>query len=133
MATVLAQSDLNVTAPPPAPPARSGEIVPFPMDGGARADDAGSTALVTDAREGIKRLLAMTPDQLRALIADRVKLLETELEEREARRAALEEARAAQRVLDARRRRARRIRRRVNMLSSASVALFAGFVVISLF
>ena len=129
MATVLAESDLNVTAPPPAPPARSGEIVPFPADGG---DTTGSTALVTDAREGIKRLMAMSPDQLRALIADRVDLLENELKEREARRKALEEARAAQRVLDARRRRAQRIRRRVNVLSSASVALFAGFMVISI-
>ena len=129
MATVLAESDLNVTAPPPAPPARSGEIVPFPAEGG---EAAGSTALVTDAREGIKRLMAMSPDQLRALIADRVDLLENELKEREARRAALEEARAAQRVLDARRRRAQRIRRRVNVLSSASVALFAGFMVISI-
>lgn len=129
MATVLAERDLNVTAPPPAPPAppSRGEIVPFPADGAA-----GSTALVADVSEGIKRLLAMSPDQLRALIADRVRLLETELKEREARRAALEEARAAQRVLDARRRRAQRIRRRVNILSTASVAVFAGFMVISI-
>ncbi len=129
MATVLAESDLNVTAPPPALLPGSAEIVPFVKDEAAEAAEAGT--LVTDAREGIKRLMAMSPDQLRALIANRVDLLENELKEREARRVALAEARAAQRMLDARRRRAERIRHRVNLLSSVSVALFAGFMVVS--
>lgn len=133
MATVLAESDLNVPAPPPPPPSLSGLIVPFPTDDAASAENDAATTLITDAREGIKRLMAMSPDQLRALIAERVDMLENELEERDARRVALEEARAAQRMLDARRRRALRIRHRVNVLSSMSVALFAGFMVVSVF
>lgn len=131
MATVLAESDLNVTAPPP--PSLGGQIVPFPMGDAASAENDEATALIADAREGIKRLMAMSPDQLRALIAERVDMLENELQERDARRAALEEARAAQRMLDARRRRAQRIRHRVNVLSSISVAVFAGFMVVSVF
>ncbi|MEE8332578.1 MAG: hypothetical protein V3R85_01920 [Alphaproteobacteria bacterium] len=133
MATVLAESDLNVTAPPPSRPVDNAEVVPFPTDDAAGTENDEAKALVSDAREGIKRLMAMSPDQLRALIADKVNMLENELEERDARRSALEEARAAQRMLDARRRRAKRIRHRVNVLSTMSVALFAGFMVISVF
>jgi len=126
MATVLAESDLKAAAPTPAPRTSAGEIVPFPQD-----EASEGRALIRNAQEGVKRLMAMSPDELRALIADRVTLLETELKEREARRAALEEARAAQRVLEARRRRALRIRRRVNVASTVMVASLACFIMAS--
>lgn len=125
MATVLAQHDMA-----PVAPRKSGEVVPFPTETSA-APDAEADALVREAQAGIQRLIAMTPNQLRQLIAERVAMLETELKEREARRAALEEARAAQRVLELRRRRAQRIQRRVNIASSLLMAMFACFIVIS--
>jgi hypothetical protein len=86
-----------------------------------------------EAKAGAERLMRMPPDELRALIAQRVKMLDTELKEREARRAAIEEALAAQRVLDARRQRARRLRRKVNIGSSLVAAMFTGLVVVSMF
>ena len=60
-------------------------------------------------------------------------MLETELNEREARRAAIEEAMVAQRVLDSRRQRARRIRRKVNIGSSVAAAMFTGLVLVGMF
>ena len=86
-----------------------------------------------EARAGAERLLKMPPDELRALIAKRVKMLDTELSEREARRAAIEEAMVAQRVLAARRQRAKKMRKRVNIGSSLVAAMFTGLVVVSMF
>ena len=102
-----------------------------------RAEKAGATAsaagLLAEARTGIERLSKMSHDELRGVIAERVRLLDTGLREREARRAAIEEAMAAQRVLDARRRRARSIRRKVNIGSSILAAMFTGLIVVALF
>ena len=102
-----------------------------------RAEKAGATrsaaGLLDEARTGIERLSKMSHDELRAVIAERVRLLDTGLREREARRAAIEEAMAAQRVLDARRRRARKIRRKVNIGSSILAAMFTGLIVVALF
>ena len=86
-----------------------------------------------EARAGAERLLKMPPDELRALIARRKQMLDTELSEREARRAAIEEAMVAQRVLAARRQRARKMRKRVNIGSSLVAAMFTGLIVISMF
>ena len=86
-----------------------------------------------EARAGAERLLKMPPDELRALIARRKQMLDTELSEREARRAAIEEAMVAQRVLAARRQRARKMRMRVNIGSSLVAAMFTGLIVISMF
>ncbi len=86
-----------------------------------------------EARAGADRLLKMPPDELRALIARRKQMLDTELSEREARRAAIEEAMVAQRVLAARRQRARKMRKRVNIGSSLVAAMFTGLVVVSMF
>lgn len=86
-----------------------------------------------EARAGAEKLLKMPPNELRALIAKRVKMLDTELSEREARRAAIEEAMIAQRVLAARRQRARKMRKRVNVGSSLVAAMFTGLVVVSMF
>ena len=89
--------------------------------------------IMEDARVGAERLMRMPPNELRDLIARRVKMLETELSEREARRAAIEEAMVAQRVLDSRRQRARRIRRKVNIGSSVAAAMFTGLVLVGMF
>jgi len=86
-----------------------------------------------EARAGAERLLKMPPEELRALIANRVKMLDTELKEREARRGAIEEATAAQRLLAIRRQRARKMRKRVNIGSSLVAAMFTGFVVVNMF
>lgn len=89
--------------------------------------------IMEDARVGAERLMRMPPNELRELIARRVNMLETELSEREARRAAIEEAMVAQRVLDSRRQRARRIRRKVNIGSSVAAAMFTGLVLVGMF
>ncbi len=89
--------------------------------------------LIEDARVGAERLLRMPPNELRELITSRVKLLETELSEREERRAAIETAMNAQRVLDSRRQRARQIRRKVNIGTSLAAAMFTGLIFASMF
>ena len=102
-----------------------------------RAEKAGATesasALLDEARLGAERLSRMSHDDLRNVIADRVRMLDNGLREREARRAAIAEATAAQRVLEARRQRARRIRRKVNIASSIVAATFTCVIVASLF
>lgn len=102
-----------------------------------RAQRSGATksasALLEEARFGVERLSRMSHDELRKVIADRVHMLETELRERESRRAAIEEAIIAQRVLEARRRRARMIRRKVNIGSSLIAAMFTGLIVVGMF
>lgn len=102
------------------------------------AQAAGTTAapaesLIEEARLGVERLARMSHDELRREIAKRVDMLENVLKEREERRLAIEEALAAQRLLDARRDRARRIRRRVNVGSSLVAATFTGLVVAAIF
>ena len=69
---------------------------------------------------GFDRLRRMSHTALRDVIGSRVALLENELHEREARRAALKEAQAASRILDLRRERAKRIHRNVNIGSSVA-------------
>ncbi len=86
-----------------------------------------------EARLGIERLRSMSPAQLRGVITERVELLDSVLKEREERAAAIEEAQLAQRVLEVRRQRARRIRRKVNIGSSLIAAMFTGVVVAGLF
>ncbi len=86
-----------------------------------------------EARLGIERLRAMSPEQLRGVITERVQLLDSVLKEREERAAAIEEAQLAQRVLAVRRQRARRIRRKVNIASSLIAAMFTGVVMAGMF
>ena len=86
-----------------------------------------------EARADAERLLKMPPAELQALITRRVKMLDNELNERESRRVAIDEAMAAQRLLAVRRQRARKMRKRVNIGSSLVAAMFTGFVVVSLF
>jgi len=88
--------------------------------------------IVEDAKAGLNRLTKMNPRELSRLIESRVNMLNGELEAREARRAAIAEASAAQKILDFRRARAQRIREKVNMGSSVMAAMFAGFIVATL-
>lgn len=121
------------TASPVTPAAATSDPVALVRRAEAAGAAGSASALLDEARAGVERLSRLSHEELRRLIADRVRLLETELREREARRAALEEAMAAQRVLEARRHRARTLRRKVNMGSSLMAVLFAGLVVASLF
>jgi hypothetical protein len=108
----------------------AGEVVEFP----ARETEAGNgDDLLQKARLGAERLARMSHDEVRQEIAKRVDMLDTVLKEREERRAVIEEALVAQRVLDGRRARARRIRRRVNLGSSLVAAMFTGLVVVGMF
>ena len=86
-----------------------------------------------EARAGAEKILKMPPQELQALIARRVKMLDTELNERETRRTAIDEALVAQRVLAARRQGARKMRKRVNIGSSLVALMFTGFVVVTMF
>jgi hypothetical protein len=103
------------------------------LDFSKQEDEALTKQLIEDARIGAQKLLRMPPAELRELIASRVKMLETELSERGERRTALEEAMNAQRVLDARRQLARRIRRRVKIGTSLAAAMFTGLIFASMF
>jgi hypothetical protein len=121
------------TVPPPTTPSIAGGLLALAQ----RAEKAGAadsaSALLDEARLGIERLSKMSHDELRRVIAERVQMLDTGLREREARRAAIEEATVAQRLLEARRRRARQIRRKVNIGSSIVAAMFTGVIVAVLF
>jgi len=81
--------------------------------------------------QGFDRLRRMSYTELRDVIGSRVALLEHELHEREARRVALEEAKAASRILDLRRERAKRIHRNVNIGSSVA-AVASTFLLVAI-
>lgn len=86
--------------------------------------------LMKEAMSGLDRLKRMTHTELREVISSRVALLDSELREREARRAVLQEARLASRILDMRRERAKRIYRNVN-IGSALAAVASTVVIIA--
>ncbi|MGB0632424.1 MAG: hypothetical protein ACPGRZ_17175 [Alphaproteobacteria bacterium] len=100
--------------------------MPMPADMIANNEDdqpenqVGENDLVGEMMQGFDRLRRMSHTELRDVIGSRVALLEHELYEREARRAALDEAKAASRILDLRRERAKRIHRNVNIGSSVA-------------
>ena len=82
---------------------------------------------------GLESLLKIPPDELRVVIAKRVELLDTELKEREGCRKAIDEALAAQRVLEAKRQQSKPIRRNVNFGSFIAAAMFTGLIIVSMF
>jgi hypothetical protein len=85
----------------------------------AEADDA----FGEEIKVGFEKLRAMNHTELRQVITRRVELLETVLRGRDERRAAIDTARLASRMLDLRRERALRIQKRVNFGSAlAAVA-----------
>jgi hypothetical protein len=132
MSAAVAEA-VNAEALTQAPRGLPGNVVPHPAAHAAIGGVPVPHDVFEEAKAGAIRLMQMPPEELRSLIARRVKMLQTELSEREARRAAIEEAMVAQRVLDARRQRARRLRRRVNIGSSLAAAMFTGLVVVSMF
>lgn len=79
--------------------------------------------LLGEAQIGFDQLREMSHDELRKVISRRVQMLDTVLREREERRAAIETAKLAARMLDLRRERALTIRKRVDIGSAiAAVA-----------
>ena len=79
--------------------------------------------MMDEVRIGIEKLQAMSPAELRSVIASRVDMLETELKEREQRRAAIRTAKLAAKIYDIRHERSRRIHKTVNVGSAiAAVA-----------
>jgi hypothetical protein len=111
--------------------------VPMPADRIANNEDdqpenqIGENDLVGEMMQGFDRLRRMSHTELRDVIGSRVALLEHELHEREARRVALEEAKAASRILDLRRERAKRIHRNVNIGSSVA-AVSSTFLLVAI-
>ncbi len=79
-------------------------------------------ALIDEINVGLDRLSKMSHDDLRAFIARRVDLLQNTLTERESRRQAIGTAKLASRLLEMRRDRAIRIKRRVDGLSMMTAA-----------
>lgn len=111
--------------------------LPMPADMIANNEDdqpenqIGEADLVGEMMQGFDRLRRMSHTELRDVIGSRVALLENELHEREARRAVLEEAKAASRILDLRRERAKRIHRNVNIGSSVA-AVASTFLLVAI-
>ncbi len=94
---------------------------------------ATAKAVMEEARAGIEKLRVMSPAQLHSVITERVHMLDTVLKERGERTAAIEDAMLAQRVLEIRRARAKRIRRKVNIGSSVAAAMFTSVVIAGMF
>ena len=111
--------------------------IPMPADMIANNEDdqpenqIGENDLVGEMMQGFDRLRRMSHTELRDVIGSRVALLEHELHERESRRVALEEAKAASRILDLRRERAKRIHRNVNIGSSVA-AVASTFLLVAI-
>jgi hypothetical protein len=131
MTAALAEQQTELSNDSPAAVVAA-DVVGFP-GAGDRDPQAISQDIIANAMAGVESLLKMPPDELRGVIAKRVELLDTELKEREGRRKAIDEALAAQRVLEAKRQQAKRIRRKVNIGSSVAAAMFTGFIVVSMF
>ncbi len=94
------------------------------------ADSAKANPLLDEIRVGFEELRAMSHDELRQVIDRRVTLLETVLREREERRAAIDTAKMASRMLEVRRDRAVRIHKNVN-LGSAVAAVASTLLIVA--
>jgi hypothetical protein len=110
-------------------------LSPIPLDLIANNEDdqpenqIDDDGLMREAVLGFDRLRRMSHTELRDVIRSRVGLLETELREREDRRKALDTARAASKILDLHKERAKRIHRNVN-LGSALAAVASTFLIV---
>lgn len=119
MASIAATAIDGNTDPKEPTPSPGKELMPLPDD----------LSMQEEIRIGFEKLRTMSPAELRQVIRERVNLLETVLREREQRRAALETARLASRILDYRRERSRRLHRQVN-LGSALAATFTTLLIV---
>lgn len=122
MSTTAAQ--ISATANPMPP-----DMVAVPVDE-IEAGQAESDPLLDEIRVGFEQLRAMSHDELREVINKRVMLLETVLREREERRAAIDTAKLASRMLEVRRERAVRIHKNVNV-GSAIAAVASTLLIVS--
>ena len=122
MSTAAAQSIATPNILPP-------DMIDMPVDQ-IEADQAKESPLLDEIRVGFEELRAMSHDELRHVINRRVTLLETVLREREDRRAAIDTAKLASRMLEVRRDRAVRIHRNVN-LGSALAAIASTMLIVA--
>ncbi len=116
----------QMTAPPATMPP---DMIDMPVDR-IEADQAGANPLLDEIRVGFEELRSMSHDELREVINRRVTLLETVLSEREERRAAIDTAKLASRMLEVRRDRAVRIHKNVN-LGSALAAIASTLLIVA--
>jgi hypothetical protein len=113
----------KTTAPamtPAAPATKQAEPAPkttapkAPVAAPAKLPVAAENKLMDEVRIGFEELRKLNHDELRTVIARRVELLENVLKDREERRAAIETAKMAGKLLDLRHERAVRIHKTVN-------------------
>jgi len=112
MSTAAAQSIATPNILPP-------DMIDMPVDQ-IEADQATESPLLDEIRIGFEELRAMSHDELRHVINKRVTLLETVLRERDYRRTAIDTAKLASRMLEARRDRAVRIHKNVKLVSTVA-------------
>ncbi len=105
------------------------DMIDMPVDR-IETDHADGNPLLDEIRVGFEELRAMSHDELREVIDRRVRLLETVLQEREERRAAIDTAKLASRMLEVRRDRAVRIHKNVN-LGSALAAVASTLLIVA--
>ncbi len=118
-------ADQSIALPNTMPP----DMIDLPADR-IEADHAKANPLLDEIRVGFEELRAMSHDELRQVINKRVTLLETVLREREERRAAIDTAKLASRMLEVRRDRAVRIHKNVN-LGSAVAAVASTLLIVA--
>jgi hypothetical protein len=105
------------------------DMLDMPLDE-IENDHVEGNPLIDEIRVGFEELRAMSHDELRDVINKRVTLLETVLREREERRAAIDTAKLASRMLEVRRDRAVRIHKNVN-LGSALAAVASTLLIVA--
>ena len=115
----MSTATAHITAPPNTLPP---DMIDMPVDQ-IETSHAHANPLLDEIRLGFEELRAMSHDELRDVINKRVTLLKTVLQERDERRAAIDTAKLASRMLEVRRERAVRIHKNVNVGSAiAAVA-----------
>ncbi len=122
MSTAAAQSIATPNTMPP-------DMIDVPAEQ-TEADHATANPLLDEIRVGFEELRVMSHDELRQVINRRVTLLETVLQEREERRAAIDTAKLASRMLEVRHDRAVRIHKNVN-LGSALAAVASTLLIVA--
>ncbi len=122
MSTAAAQSIATPNTMPP-------DMIDVPAEQ-TEADHATANPLLDEIRVGFEELREMSHDELRQVINRRVTLLETVLQEREERRAAIDTAKLASRMLEVRHGRAVRIHKNVN-LGSALAAVASTLLIVA--
>ena len=115
----------SIAAPNIMPP----DMIDLPVEQ-IEANQSQSNPLLDEIRVGFEELRAMSHDELRQVINKRVTLLETVLREREERRAAIDTAKLASRMLEVRRDRAVRIHKNVN-IGSALAAVASTMLIVA--